>query len=89
MMYNPLQKRLSALSSSDMRKKIDAILDSVRPAVHAHGGEIEVVSVEAGVVRLAFKGACGNCALTPVTLKLGVEPLIRKAFPEITSVIAE
>ena len=72
-----------------MREKIDAILDSVRPAVHAHGGEIDVVSVEDGVVRLKFRGACGECALTPVTLKLGVEPLIKKSFPEITSVIAD
>ena len=72
-----------------MREKIDAILDSVRPAVHAHGGEIDVVSVEDGVVRLKFRGACGDCALAPVTLKLGVEPLIKKSFPEITSVIAD
>jgi len=72
-----------------MREKIDAILETVRPAVRAHGGEIDVISVEAGVVRLKFRGACGDCALAPVTLKLGVEPLIRNAFPEITSVIAE
>lgn len=72
-----------------MRDKIDALLDALRPAVHAHGGEIEVVAVEGGVVRLKFRGACGGCALAPVTLKLGVEPLIRNAFPEITSVIAE
>lgn len=72
-----------------MREKIDAILESLRPAVRAHGGEIEVVSVEGGVARLKFRGACGSCALAPLTLKLGVEPLIRNAFPEITSVIAE
>ena len=72
-----------------MREKIDAILDSVRPAVHAHGGDIDVVSVADGVVRLKFRGKCVDCALTPLTLKLGVEPLIRKAFPEIISVIAE
>ena len=72
-----------------MREKIDAILEPLRPAVRAHGGEIEVVSVEDGVVRLKFRGACGSCALAPVTLKLGVEPLIRKSFPEIVSVIAD
>jgi Fe-S cluster biogenesis protein NfuA len=69
--------------------RIDALLESVRPAVRAHGGEIEVLSVEAGVVRLRFTGACVSCALAPLTLRLGVEPLIRKEFPEITSVIAE
>lgn len=72
-----------------MRTKIDAILDSIRPAVTAHGGAIEVLSVEGGKVRLKFSGACGSCALAPLTLKLGVEPLIKKTFPEITSVTAE
>lgn len=72
-----------------MKERIDAILDSVRPAVRAHGGELEVASVEAGVVRLKFIGKCVDCALAPLTLRLGIEPLIRKAFPEITSVIAE
>lgn len=72
-----------------MRDKIDAILDSIRPAVTAHGGTIEVLSVVDGEVRLRFSGACGNCALAPLTLKLGVEPLIKRSCPEITSVIAE
>ncbi len=74
-----------------MREQIDATLNQIRPAVHAHGGEIEVGEVDeaAGTVGLKFRGACGHCALTPVTLKLGVEPLLKKAFPWITSVIAE
>lgn len=74
-----------------MRAQIDAILDQVRPAVQAHGGEIEVGAIDeaAGTVGLKFRGACGHCALTPVTLKLGVEPLLKKAFPWITRVIAE
>jgi Fe-S cluster biogenesis protein NfuA len=74
-----------------MREAIDAILDSVRPAEHAHGGEISVGEIDeaAGRVGVKFRGACGHCALTPVTLKLGVEPLLKKEFPWITSVVAE
>lgn len=74
-----------------MRERVDAILDSIRPAVHAHGGVIEVGEIDeaAGRVSLKFRGACGECALAPVTLKLGVEPLLKKEFPWITSVIAE
>lgn len=72
-----------------MREAIDALLDSVRPAVRAHGGELEVVSAGSGVVRLKFRGKCVDCALAPLTLKLGIEPLIKKKFPEIRSVIAE
>jgi Fe-S cluster biogenesis protein NfuA len=74
-----------------MRERIDAILDSIRPAVQAHGGVIEVGEIDeaAGRVGVKFRGACGHCALTPVTLKLGIEPLLKKAFPWITSVTAE
>ncbi|MEK7546231.1 MAG: NifU family protein [Patescibacteria group bacterium] len=73
----------------DFAGRVDAVLESVRPAVRAHGGDIEVVAVENGVVRLKFRGACGSCALAPVTLRLGIEPLIKRSFPEITSVTAE
>lgn len=74
-----------------MRERIDAVLESIRPAVRAHGGTIEVGQVDetAGRVGVKFRGACGSCALTPVTLKLGVEPLLKKEFPWIVSVIAE
>jgi len=74
-----------------MREKIDAILDSVRPAVHAHGGEIEIAEIDeaSGSVRLKFRGACGHCALTPITLKLGVEPLLKKEFAWIKTVTAD
>ena len=74
-----------------MREAIDAILDVIRPAVRAHGGEIEVVSIDEaeGRIGLKFRGACKECALVPLTLKLGVEPLLKKAFPWITSIIAE
>jgi Fe-S cluster biogenesis protein NfuA len=74
-----------------MRERIEAILDSIRPAVRAHGGEIEIVEVDepAGRVSLKFRGACGTCALAPVTLKLGVEPLLKKEFPWIVSVSTE
>ena len=72
-----------------MREAINALLDSVRPAVRAHDGELEVVTADGGVVRLKFHGKCVDCALAPLTLKLGIEPLIKKNFPDITSVIAE
>jgi Fe-S cluster biogenesis protein NfuA len=74
-----------------MRERIDAILETIRPAVLAHGGEIAVGEIDEvkGRVGIRFRGACGHCALTPVTLKLGVEPLLKKAFSWITEVVAE
>ncbi len=74
-----------------MREQINEALDRIRPAVHAHGGDIEIVSIDevSGSVKLGFRGACGHCALVPVTLKLGVEPLLKKEFPWIVSVTTE
>ncbi len=74
-----------------MRERIDAILEAIRPAVHAHGGEIEVGEIDeaAGKIALRFRGACGSCALAPVTLKLGIEPLLKKSFPWVAEVTSE
>ncbi len=74
-----------------MRERLEAILDTVRPAVRAHGGEVEIVECDeaAGRVRLKFRGACDACALAPLTLKLGIEPLLKKECPWIATVVAE
>ncbi len=74
-----------------MRERINDVLERIRPAVRAHGGEIEVVGVDetAGIVKVGFRGACGSCALAAVTLRLGIEPLLKKEFSWIVSVIAE
>ena len=74
-----------------MQAELEAILDTVRPAVRAHGGEVEVAEYDpsTGIVRLKFHGACDHCALAPLTLKLGLEPLLKKEFSWITSVVAE
>ena len=74
-----------------MLERLEEMLETIRPAVHAHGGEIRVDALDeaAGEVRLSFRGACGHCALAPLTLKLGIEPLIRKEFPDLKILISE
>jgi Fe-S cluster biogenesis protein NfuA len=61
--------------------------ESVRPALQADGGDIELLSVEAGIVRVRLRGACQGCASSSVTLRLGVEALLREEFPDMVELV--
>lgn len=70
-------------------EKIEAAIDSIRPYMMADGGNIRVLDVSPeGVVKVELLGACGDCPMSSMTLKAGVEDAIRHALPEITRVIA-
>jgi Fe-S cluster biogenesis protein NfuA len=72
-----------------VRKRVEAALDKVRPALQADGGDAEIVDIsENGVVTLQLVGACGGCAMSSMTLKQGIERIIRMEVPEIISVEA-
>ena len=73
----------------DVRKRVEAALDKVRPALHADGGDAEIVDIStAGVVTLQLVGACGGCSMSMMTLKQGIERVIKMEVPEVTSVEA-
>lgn len=65
----------------DEREAADRALDSVRPYIHSHGGEVEVLGAAAGVVRVKLAGACSGCTASSVTLRRGVEEALRERFP--------
>ena len=65
----------------DERAAAEAALDAVRPYLHSHGGEVEVLAVDRGVVRLKLSGACSGCTASTVTLRRGVEEALREGFP--------
>lgn len=72
-----------------MREKVEKALDKVRPMLVADGGNIELVDVsEDGVVKVRLTGACGSCPMSSMTLKMGVERLLKEEVPEIKEVIA-
>jgi len=72
-----------------MRDKVAAVLDKVRPALQADGGDVELVEVtEDGVVKLKLTGACAGCPMSTITLKSGIERLLREQIPEIKEVVA-
>ncbi|MCA1904985.1 MAG: NifU family protein [Desulfarculus sp.] len=70
-----------------MKEKVQAALDKIRPALNRDGGDVELVDVgDDGVVKVRLKGACGGCPMSQMTLKMGIEKVVRQAVPEIKSV---
>ena len=71
-----------------MRKKVESALKEIRPSLQADGGDVELVDVENGIVKVRLTGACAGCPMSQMTLKQGIENYIKKAIPEILSVEA-
>ncbi|MGB2998154.1 MAG: NifU family protein [Phycisphaerae bacterium] len=69
-----------------MEEKVAAVIDEIRPMLQAHGGDIQLVSVEEGVVKVKLQGACAGCPGALMTLKAGVEHRIKEQVPEIERV---
>jgi Fe-S cluster biogenesis protein NfuA len=71
-----------------MKEKIEQALESIRPALQADGGDVELVAVDGKVVKLRLTGACGSCPMAQMTLKHGVEVRLKELVPDIESVEA-
>jgi len=69
-----------------MKEKIEAVLDEIRPALQADGGDVEFIDFNEGVVHVRMVGACGNCPMSMMTLKQGIESRLKARLPEVTSV---
>jgi Fe-S cluster biogenesis protein NfuA len=70
-----------------MREAVEKALNLVRPALQADGGNVELVNVtEDGVVSVRLTGACGSCPMSTMTLKMGVEKVLKEQVPGVTSV---
>jgi Fe-S cluster biogenesis protein NfuA len=71
-----------------MREKVEKALDKIRPALMADGGNVELVEVEDGVVKVKLTGACSGCPMSQMTLKMGIERHLKREVPEIKEVVA-
>lgn len=86
---NP-KKVLSPDEESEIERKIRQLLeDHVRPAVEMDGGAIDFKSFENGVVTVQMKGSCSGCPSSTMTLKAGIENLLKRMVPEVQAVEAE
>ena len=70
-------------------ERVAAALEKTQPYLQSHGGDVELESIENGVVRVRLKGACGHCSSSSATLKDAVEGAIYNAAPEVEAVLAE
>ena len=71
-----------------MREKVEAALAKIRPALQADGGDVELVEVSEGVVKLRLTGACGGCPMAAMTLQHGIERVLKEQIPEVKEVVA-
>lgn len=71
-----------------MKEQIEKILDKIRPSLMADGGNVELVDVEDGTVKVRLTGACGGCPMSQMTLKMGIERLLKQELPEIKEVVS-
>lgn len=73
-----------------MKEKVRQVLDRIRPALQADGGDVELVDVETetGIVKLRLTGACAGCPMSQYTLKMGIEATLKEEIPEVNEVVA-
>jgi Fe-S cluster biogenesis protein NfuA len=71
-----------------MREQVEEALKDIRPALHADGGDVELIDVKDGTVTLRLTGACGSCPMAAMTLRFGVEKLLKERVAGVTKVVA-
>lgn len=72
----------------DMEDRVEKVLDKIRPSLVADGGNVELVEVKDGVVKVRLTGACAGCPMSAMTLKNGIEQILRQEIPEVKEVVA-
>jgi len=71
-----------------MLDRVKKALDKIRPSLQADGGDVRLIDVEDNVVKVQLTGACGGCPFSQMTLKMGIERILKEEIPEIKEVIA-
>jgi Fe-S cluster biogenesis protein NfuA len=71
-----------------MKEKVETALGKIRPSLNADGGDVELIEVSPdGVVKVKLTGACQGCAMSQMTLKMGIERALKQEVPEVKEVI--
>lgn len=72
-----------------MREKVEKALNKIRPSLQADGGDVELIEVTSeGVVKVRLTGACGGCPMATLTLRAGIETVLKREVPQVKSVEA-
>jgi len=71
-----------------MKERVEQVLEKIRPLLQRDGGDIQLVDVTDGVVKVKLQGACGSCPMSTMTLKMGVEKQLKQEIPEVKEVVS-
>ena len=71
-----------------MYDKVEEVLNKIRPQLMMDGGNVELVEVSDGTVKVRLTGACAGCPMSTMTLKMGIEKILKQEIPEVKEVIA-
>ncbi|RLB42170.1 MAG: NifU family protein [Deltaproteobacteria bacterium] len=72
-----------------LKEKVESALNKVRPSLQADGGDVQLVEVgDDGIVKVRLTGACGGCPMSQMTLKMGIERILKQNIPEVQAVEA-
>ena len=69
-----------------MKESVQTALDKIRPMLQRDGGDVELVDVEGGIVKVRLQGACKGCPMSQMTLKNGIEKFVKQQIPEVDRV---
>ena len=70
----------------EMKEKVEKVLDEIRPMLIRDGGNVELVSIDDGVVKVRLQGACAGCPMSQMTLRNGIERVLKEKVPEVVAV---
>ncbi len=71
-----------------MREKVEKALKEIRPMLQADGGDVELVDVQDGIVKVRLRGACMGCPMATLTLQQGIKKVLMERVPEVKDVVA-
>jgi Fe-S cluster biogenesis protein NfuA len=80
--------KLNRFRRMNMSETVEQVLNQIRPSLQADGGDVELVGVKDGVVSLRLTGACGCCPMSTMTLKMGIERILKSKLPEVKEVVS-
>lgn len=72
-----------------MKEQVEKALEKIRPALQRDGGDVELVEVgDDGIVKVKLTGACGGCPMSQITLKQGIERVVKQEVPSVKEVVS-
>lgn len=71
---------------TQMKEKVQQVLETIRPALQRDGGDVELVDVKDGVVQVRLQGACAGCPISQMTLAFGIQRVLKEKVPEVQRV---